>query len=406
MIAFYASHISDHMAKTPEGYLICYAVPINRTGEQTYAARDLKLDGDPDRAVTVYRLDEDVFAPAALASFEGKDVTNTHPPENLTADNQAAYSKGHLENVRRVGENTVADLMIKDQALISDVENGVMREVSCGYVCTYVPYKDGYKQTNIIGNHVAVVPRGRAGSTVAIQDAAPEAEKGRKTCMSKFAEAILTAFGMAAKDAQSEEELNSLVTTTTKALDAAPAEPDEGKAPEAKPAEDATPAEDVMVERAPKGDDLGSKLDRIISMLEELDKKNDREEKKLSSEDDLDELLAKMAGGKHHEDPEAAVTVPTEEMEDACTMDSATVALLKRVRPAIAGIKDPAEKARVVDALLGTVKDSGTMGAIFSATKDSAMQAAKMTAKTTYEAACAEAENAYAAMNPHIKKEG
>lgn len=42
--------------------------------------------------------------------------------------------------------------------------------------------------------------------------------------MSKFSEAILTALGMAAKDAQSEDELNSLVTTAATALDAEPAE--------------------------------------------------------------------------------------------------------------------------------------------------------------------------------------
>lgn len=51
----------------------------------------------------------------------------------LNAENQAGYSKGHLENVRREGENTVADLVIKDPSLVSDVENGVLREVSCGY---------------------------------------------------------------------------------------------------------------------------------------------------------------------------------------------------------------------------------------------------------------------------------
>lgn len=404
-IAYYGARISPHMTRTPEGYLICHDVPINRIGDQEYTARDLQLDGDPDRLVIVHRYPEDVFDPAALASFEGKDITQGHPPENLTPENQAAYSKGHIENVRRVGDNTVADLYIKDAGLASDVENNVVREVSCGYLCDYVPDGDGYKQQRIRGNHVAVVPRGRAGHDVAIKDAAPEAEKGRKTCMSKFAEAILAAFGIAAKDA-SEEELQKLVTTTATALDAAPAEA-EKPAPEAEPAKAAEkPAEDEMVEKAPKGDDIGSKLDRILEMLE-AKARGGRGEHPLHDESDLDEMVKKLAGG---EDPEAAVTVPAEEMEDSACMSpaakDAAVELLKKVRPIVAEMKDPKEKARVVDAMLSTIKGPDTVGAIMKAAQDSARKSAEETRLTNYQKMCADAENAYAARNPHkMKKE-
>lgn len=404
-IAYYGARISPHMTRTPEGYLICHDVPINRIGDQEYTARDLQLDGDPDQLVIVHRYPEDVFDPAALASFEGKDITQGHPPENLTPENQAAYSKGHIENVRRVGDNTVADLYIKDAGLASDVENNVVREVSCGYLCDYVPDGDGYKQQRIRGNHVAVVPRGRAGHDVAIKDAAPEAEKGRKTCMSKLAEAILAAFGMAAKDA-SEEELQKLVTTTATALDAAPAEA-EKPAPEAEPAKAAEkPAEYEMVEKAPKGDDIGSKLDRILEMLE-AKARGGRGEHPLHDESDLDEMVKKLAGG---EDPEAAVTVPAEEMEDSACMSpaakDAAVELLKKVRPIVAEMKDPKEKARVVDAMLSTIKGPDTVGAIMKAAQDSARKNAEETRRTNYDKMCEDAENAYAARNPHkMKKE-
>lgn len=403
-IAYYGARISPHMTRTPEGYLICHDVPINRTGDQEYTARDLQLGGDPDRLVIVHRYPEDVFDPAALASFEGKDITQGHPPENLTPENQAAYSKGHIENVRRVGDNTVADLYIKDAGLASDVENGVVREVSCGYLCDYVPDGNGYKQQRIRGNHVAVVHRGRAGHDVAIKDAAHEAEKGRNNNMSKFAHAILTAFGMAAKDA-SEEELDKLVTTTATALDAAPAEPaaepGKDKAPEAEP------AKDEMVEKAPKGDDLGSKLDRILEMLE-AKSRGGRGEHPLHDESDLDEMVEKLAGKK--DDPEAAVTVPAEEMEDTSCMSptakDAAVQLLKKVRPIVADMKDPAEKARMVDAMLSTIKGPDTVGAIMKAAQDSARKNAEETRRTNYQKMCEDAESAYAARNPHkMKKE-
>ena len=179
MIAYYGSKISEHMTKTPEGFLICHDVPIARIGQQEYFAGELGLDGDPDRLVQVQRRPEDVFDPAAVASFEGKDVTQNHPPERLMPENHALYAKGHAENVHREGDYLVADLHLKDPGLISDVENGVTREVSCGYRCCYTPDGTGYRQTNIRGNHVAIVPRGRAGHLVAIQDsAAAPAEKG------------------------------------------------------------------------------------------------------------------------------------------------------------------------------------------------------------------------------------
>lgn len=393
-VAYYGSHISEHLVKTPEGYLICYAVPINRTGMQMYSAGELNLSGDTERPVKVYRLEEDVFSPAAMASLEGKDVTRGHPAEMLTAENQAAYSKGHLENVRRDGDNTVADLIIKDPALVSDVENGVLREVSCGYYCKFEPYQDGYRQINLVGNHLAIVPRGRAGRDVAIKDTAPEAEKGRNKPMSEFWKSVLTAFGMAAKDA-SYEELDKMVETTACALDAEPAE----KAPEAEPAKAETETEDVMVERAPKGDDLGSKLDELIAMVKELRLKNDREEKRLSDESDIDNLLEKLAG----KEEEKALTIPAEET-DACQAGparDAAVELLKKVRPVVAAIEDKTTRAKVTDALLSAISGKDKMGDIAKAAMDSAQFNAKKTSKTTYEQMCADAESAYSARNPH-----
>lgn len=156
MLAYYGTQLSPHMDRTPEGYLICRDVPIARTGPQEYLAGELGLEGDPERVVEVNRYPEDVFDPAVLASFEGKDVTAGHPPENVGPENFSSYTRGHVQNVRRSGEHIVADLIIKDANLVSDVWNGVTREVSCGYLCRYVPDGSGYKQQHIRGNHVAV----------------------------------------------------------------------------------------------------------------------------------------------------------------------------------------------------------------------------------------------------------
>ena len=401
MLFYYGTQLSPHMDKTPEGYLICRDVPIARTGTQEYLAGELQLDGDPRRVVKVNRYPEDVFEPAALASFEGKDVTQGHPPENVGSENFSSYTKGHVQNVRRDGDHIIADLIIKDANLVSEVWNGVTREVSCGYLCIYVPDGDGYKQQNIRGNHVAVVPRGRAGAAVSIKDAA-KAQKGRNY-MSKFTEAILNALGFAAQEAETKEEVQALVATAATALDAAPPEK---KEPDTQPTGDQPCGTgDVMVERAPKGDDLGSKLDKVIEMLGSLQHKNDREEKALRDEDDLDDLIEKLAG-KEHVEKEASVTIPADEMTD---MDpaakDAAVNLLKKVRPAVAAIKDEQERSRVVDALISTIKGPNVMGQVMQATEANARKAADAAKASTFEERCREAEAAYAARNPHKKKE-
>lgn len=394
-IAYYGDRISPHMTDTPEGFLICHDVPIARTGPQDYLARELMLDGDPERVVTVQRYPEDVFEEATLASFEGKPICDGHPPENVGPENYAAYTKGHVQNVRRSGDYIVADLYINDANLAEEVRNNVKREVSCGYLCSYVPDGAGYRQSNIRGNHVAVVPKGRAGSTVAIQDTAPEAEKGGNKHMNEFWKSVLHAFGMAAKDA-SPEELDKMVETAATALDAEPAE----KAPEATPAEE-KPAEDEMIEKAPKGDDLGSKLDRIIAMLEAKSRGGEGEHR-LHDESDIDEEIKRLLG---KEEEGKSITIPVEnDCMDAAAKDAA-VAVLRKVRPAVAAIEDKNARAKVTDALLSAVRGKDVMGEIAKAAQDSAKAAAEKTSKNTYDTMCADSEASYAARNPHKKKE-
>lgn len=413
-ITYYGSQISPNQLETSEGYLICRSVPIARTGTQDYAAREISryvgaLDGDPDRLIPVQRRAEDVFAPEAIASFEGKPVTDDHPPEYVLAENFGSYARGHLQNVRRAGDNLVGDIYITDAKLVNDVKQRLKREISCGYYCDLVPDgAGGYYQTNIRGNHVAVVLRGRAGHDVAIHDAATAAEGGKKP-MSKFSRAVLAAFGTAAQDA-SPEELEAMTTVAVKALDAAPAEEAQEAEPadetkdEAAPSPEADPvkATDEVVYKEQKGVDLGTKIDRVLEMLETLVK--GRGEKRMSDESDLDELIEKLAGKE--EDPDEAKLLGAEDAKcmgmSGATRDAA-VAILKKVRPVVAGIEDKAERARVTDALLNALGEQGnaTVGAIAHAAQDSAAATAEASKRTSFEKMCADQQAAYNSRNPH-----
>ena len=451
MMTYYGSNISENIADTPEGYLICRNVPIARTGEQVYLARELGIrDGDPERAVTVRREESEVFAPAAMASFEGKDITDDHPPVAVTPENYALYSKGHVQNVRREGDRLVADLVIKDPALIGEVRGKVKREISCGYDCLYARDRGGYKQTNIRGNHVAVVSSGRAGHEVAIRDSAGSpapppaghtadqtARNGRTISAEKAntgageaqkgdlsmsaTKALLEFFGLAAKEATAEE-LKTLTENTALVLDADPAP----KSPEAKPTGDKPEAKD---ENIPKGDDLGSKLDKILTRLETLEKRvnghGGPHGKDASPEAAIDAEIKKLTG-KDGDDPDDGDDDEKEKQgseileettsspeEDACPKDACanrdTAALLRALRPVVAGIQDMETRKSVADAILGAVRGQSAVASIQRASLDSARKSARDSGKNSYEQTCAAQQSAYNARNPHsvqTKKEG
>jgi hypothetical protein len=192
-LSYYASQLSEKIGETPEGFLICRDCVIARTGSQKYAAAELppevlKEIGLNDLEFDVYRSPEEVFRPATMASFEGKSITDGHPPAGqfIDAANVDRFEYGHVQNVRRgierleSGEEPlIADIVIKREPLMSDVRRRGKRELSCGYGYELALDGDRLVQRSIVGNHVAVVPRGRAGAEARIEDSALE-EQERK----------------------------------------------------------------------------------------------------------------------------------------------------------------------------------------------------------------------------------
>ena len=59
--AYYGSKISDNITMLDNGCLVCFNVPIARTGIYKYLREELGLDGNPDDIIDVYRTPEEVF---------------------------------------------------------------------------------------------------------------------------------------------------------------------------------------------------------------------------------------------------------------------------------------------------------------------------------------------------------
>jgi uncharacterized protein len=153
--------------KTEEGYLRVWAHTA-RTGTQLYK----RADGSQVRE---YRPPEEVQKPESLATFGMKPVTWTHPPVLLDSNNTSKFSKGTTGSQVRYSDGFVeVALVITDKETIDRIDRREATEVSAGYRVDYdstpgiTPEGESYDgvQRNIRVNHIAIVPRGRAGPEV------------------------------------------------------------------------------------------------------------------------------------------------------------------------------------------------------------------------------------------------
>ncbi len=170
---------------TPEGFLVCYDVPLARVGTQLYMDGEIPtIEAGPDGLIRVERPEDEVFRSETIASFNGKVVVVEHPvdeeegPLDVNPQNWREFTVGSVQNPRRgTGVDIdvmLGDLVIYDPEAISLVQTGRKREVSCGYDAEYIEVARGQAvQRNIVGNHVALVDHGRCGPLCAIRDSKP-----------------------------------------------------------------------------------------------------------------------------------------------------------------------------------------------------------------------------------------
>lgn len=345
MKAYYGDRFSPHMTKTPEGFLICHDVPIGRTGAQQYLPRELGLAGD--ELITVYRIENEVFKPSAVASFEGKAITDNHPPKDVTPDNFNTYMKGTVQNVHRgnneQADKLLADLIVYDANLIAEIEAG-KREISCGYDCKYLNNDDGsFYQVDIIGNHVAVVDSGRAGPTVAIKDEKP---KGEYTVKKNILQRMYAKF---VKDAEPDE-----IAEATRAMDALEDTPNtENKAQDDDPIAKLTEAVSILqaqVAALTQAKDE-NKIDNEVSALDELEAQLQPETTVTTDDPDESSVTVSPEQISDEDVSEPTHVIPT-------TTDKAiTLNVIRAIKPVIASLPDKQRK-KAADSLNKALRDA------------------------------------------------
>ncbi|HHF8231923.1 TPA: DUF2213 domain-containing protein [Klebsiella pneumoniae] len=193
---FFKTRLGNTRFQLADGSVLFKDVPIGRTGEQEYDKTERpELTPDARGKIIVRRTPEEVFSERSIASFEGMAVTIGHPRDFngdiifVAPENWRLLAHGHIQNVRR-GEGDKSDLLLAD--VIVKSPEGLQAidagddEVSCGYDADYEEISPGLAiQSAITGNHLALVPNGRAGFRCKIGDAMPSTTKNWFTRLMK-----------------------------------------------------------------------------------------------------------------------------------------------------------------------------------------------------------------------------
>ena len=136
-------------------------------------------------------------------------------------------------NLEMVGDDVKGSLTVWDKEAINLIESGKLAELSASYFYDPVMKSGTFNgerydgiMTNIRGNHVALVERGRIGRDALVADALPKLmelnmklKKGAAAKVNLAAKAILVAKGLAADADLTPDEIKELITVVAENIE-------------------------------------------------------------------------------------------------------------------------------------------------------------------------------------------
>jgi len=145
---------------TRDGFLRVYS-RIARTGELRYR------NSEGSERIEVVSPDV-LFAKDSIDSHKMIPLTLQHPPERVTPQNARKYQRGMSGHHAIIDGDFLGIVStVTDAEAIEAITSGRAKQVSCGYDVRTAKRADGkYDQLERIGNHIAIVERGRAGDEV------------------------------------------------------------------------------------------------------------------------------------------------------------------------------------------------------------------------------------------------
>ena len=160
-----------------DGFLTAPATIAKAGNIQSYLASELDLPGDPKRIVRLYRPREEVAK--AAPTFAKRPITNGHPKgKRVNSENYRDVSVGESDSLVAMDGDLVNTVVnVRDKKAVLDLMSD-KSGMSCGYRFAFDDSKkttpegaavDGW-MTDIIGNHIAIVERGRGGPECVVAD--------------------------------------------------------------------------------------------------------------------------------------------------------------------------------------------------------------------------------------------
>lgn len=152
--------------------------PISKVGVFPYSGSQISSDLDPDSIYMVFRSAEELSDPETINSFKLLPWTDEHEMlgEGLTAAEHKGVHGVIGDDVYFEDGYLKGNIKVFSEKLASLIDSG-KKELSIGYRCVYEPMsgvfngeKYDFIQTNIRGNHLALVDEGRSGHDVAVLD--------------------------------------------------------------------------------------------------------------------------------------------------------------------------------------------------------------------------------------------
>lgn len=152
--------------------------PITKVGVFPYLGKQISQDCEPNKIYYVLRPKEELFKKETLDSLKLLPLVDEHTMlgKDFTAPEDKGIDGILGEQVVHDNDTIYTDIKIFSEDMKEKIRDG-KKELSLGYFCTYDKQEGTYKgqrydyiQKDIIGNHLALVDKGRMGSEVRVYD--------------------------------------------------------------------------------------------------------------------------------------------------------------------------------------------------------------------------------------------
>lgn len=167
------------MSKTVDksGFWFIPHNPISKVGIFDYLGSSISEECEPNKVYKVFRPGDTLLNSVPTWDNPPKPFINDHEMlgEGFTEVDERPV-QGVITNPQYEDGVLYADITVYSEKLKEAIENG-KKELSLGYFCkfekqpgTYEGQNYDYIQTNMVGNHIALVDAGRCGSDVKVFD--------------------------------------------------------------------------------------------------------------------------------------------------------------------------------------------------------------------------------------------